>query len=159
MFAKFKLCNIKLNSDRLYKIGKDLYDENKAASYSRLEDYITKKKTISAQKIEDDWFPQIDADIFLSHSHADEKKVITIAGWLNENFGVNAFVDSCVWAYCDDLINLMEIKWNSERNKDVSRQICSHVYMMLNTALHKMIDKTECLIFVETPRNHAMPFS
>lgn len=43
------------------------------------------------------WFPQIKADVFISHSHSDEKLAIIFAGWLYNAFGLTAFIDSCVW--------------------------------------------------------------
>ena len=44
------------------------------------ESSIINDKTISAAKIEKDWFPHFDADIFLSHSHRDEELAIKFAG-------------------------------------------------------------------------------
>lgn len=155
MFAKFKLEPLSIDGNRYYNIGKNLYEENLSAIRSELDDYVTEGNSLSAKKIEDDWFPKVTADIFLSHSHADERTVIQLAGWLKEYLNVRTFVDSCVWAYCDDLINAMERKYNSQNDPSISRQICSHVYMILNTALHKMIDKTECLIFYHTPQSVA----
>lgn len=33
-----------------------------------------------ASKLQESWFPQVEADIFLSHSHKDEKLIISFAG-------------------------------------------------------------------------------
>lgn len=81
MFAKFKLEPIKVDSNRLYDIGKTLYEKNMSATRSCLDDYINMNSSLSVEKIEEDWFPQINADIFLSHAHADEKTIIALAGW------------------------------------------------------------------------------
>lgn len=71
---------------------------------------------------------------------------------------MTSFVDSCVWEHCDNLINAMEKKYNPQKDNNKSRQICSHAYMILNTALHKMIDRTECLIFYNTPKSVAYQY-
>lgn len=52
--------------------------------------------------IQNDWFPEIDADIFISHSHNDCKLANGIAGWMNEEFGLRCFIDSNVWGYTND---------------------------------------------------------
>ena len=99
MFAGFKVsiaggefCGIEC-----YNLGKEIYEDYKKKSFGKLKDYITTEGTLSAARIEEKWFPTFDADIFLSHSHQDEKLAITFAGWLYKNFGLKTFVDSCVW--------------------------------------------------------------
>lgn len=52
---------------------------------------------IDGDAISQDWFPNINSNIFISHSHLDEEYVIAFAGWLKKNFNLNAFIDSCVW--------------------------------------------------------------
>lgn len=52
------------------------------------------------------WFPKINADIFLSHSHKDEKLIIAFAGWLKDTFNLDVFIDSCIWGYSNDLQKL-----------------------------------------------------
>lgn len=123
-----------------------------------LEHYLQPNGNLDSSKMEDEWFQSVSADVFLSHSHLDETLVEGFAGWLHECCGVVAFVDSSLWGYADDLLKDIDnaycknndaISYNYKlRNASTSR-----VHMILMTALAKMIDKTECLIFVNTPRS------
>ena len=88
---------------------------------------------------------------------------IALAGWLYQIFGITSFIDSCVWGYADDMLKMIDEEYCvSKRNDDGSigtysykkrNQSTAHVHMILNTALHKMIDKTECLFFLNTPNS------
>jgi len=84
---------------------------------------------------------------------------ITLAGWLYETFGIISFIDSCVWGYANDLIRLLdnEYSWLYKEQHIYSYEkvlnSTSHIHMMLSTALSAMIDKTECLFFLNTPNS------
>lgn len=49
--------------------------------------------------IEEDWFTPIRSHIFLSHSHDDEEMVKQLVGYLKHTYGIECFIDSCVWGY------------------------------------------------------------
>lgn len=118
---------------------------------------IAKNKAIlDGAKIQQSWFPQVTADVFLSHSHRNEDLVLMLAGWLDDQFGLKAFVDSAIWGYAGDLLQIIDKKYcwqpaNGTYNYHLRNESTSHVHMMLMTALGMMIHKTECLIFVNTP--------
>jgi len=139
-----------------YTEGKRSYDEKAKEIKKDLQHYLYEgTKTLNGNLIEDDWFPKFNADVFLSHSHADEKKVIGFSGWLKDNFGLTVFIDSCVWGYTNDLLKIIDDKYcqNSEETMyDYNKRnySTSHVHMMLSMALTKMMDKTELVIFMET---------
>lgn len=140
-----------------YDKGKRIFDEYKTQVLDSIEYYYT-EDILDGTAIQDDWFPQIKCDIFISHSHKDENLAIALAGWLWETFRLKAFVDSSIWGYADDLINklLEETDDNyshNERNNSDLIYITSHVHNMLTVALMKMIDKTECLFFLKTPNS------
>lgn len=148
MFAGFNVEELSVTfPDSCYTVGKELYEINESAIYTALEDYIVDGDSLSADEIMDDWFPQVDAQVFISHSHRDAKNVISFAGWLKQTAGITAFVDSCAWAYCDDLIKKLDKKYSASNDMVKINQVRAHVYMMLNSALLKMIDNTECLMF------------
>ncbi|MDX1956930.1 MAG: hypothetical protein SFU98_00055 [Leptospiraceae bacterium] len=104
--------------------------------------------------MQQEWFPQINSDIFISHSHRDEKLAITFAGWLNAKFGLKCFIDSCIWGYGNKLLEIIDRKYcpNEKGGYDYDKRnvSTSHVHMMLSSALAMMIDKTECLFFLNT---------
>lgn len=141
--------------------GSLIYDEQKKAVYSSLEKYLSPSGILNASKIEHDWFPSIEADVFLSHSHKDEDTVIAFAGWL-EKQGIKAFIDSTVWKLADDLLKKIDhaycVKYSGSNggytyDYDMRNRSTAYVHAILNGALAKMIDDTECLFFLDTPNS------
>jgi len=160
MYKGFKLEGINFRSNSSYfKKGQDLYQANSAQIRKSLDSFFLNDNSLDGAKIIDSWFPSIKANVFISHSHKDETMAIAFAGWLHENFGITSFIDSCIWGYSNDLIRILdnEYSWlNKETNTynyDKVLDSTSHVHMMLSTALSMMIDKTECLIFLDTPNS------
>ena len=123
---------------------------------SNLDDYIAPNKKLDASKIIKEWFPEIKADIFISHSHKDEELAIGLSGWLQDELGLTSFIDSCVWGYSNDLLKTLDNEycknqWDNTYSYQKRNHSTSHVHMMLSTALSNMIDNCECLIFLNTP--------
>lgn len=145
MYRGFSIENITVrNMDYLA----DVFDAQfpKPTIHKCLEKYCTMNGDFDASAIQEDWFPQWDFDVFISHSHKDEILAKAFAWYLQENFDLKVFVDSAVWGYFDILSK--EIR----RNTGLSNAV-SHAHMMLNMALMKMIDRTECLFFLNTPKS------
>lgn len=83
---------------------------------------------------------------------------ISLAGWLHDNFKIRAFIDSCIWGYSAILqkqIDERYCKHEDDNYYDYNKRnySTSHVHMMLSSALHIMIDKFECLFFLNTPNS------
>ena len=138
--------------------GRNHLADQKASFKEKIKDYII-NGVGDGTKMESDWFPQIEADIFISHSHADEALATGIAGWLNSNFGLRCFIDSCVWNYCDDLLDKINAQFSDKRKDSNGGYLydykkCNvaskHVNTMLSVALQKMIDKTEMVLLLNT---------
>ena len=133
--------------------GKKYYQSNTTFSAIKygLEKVISKDGSIDATKLQADWFPQVDADVFISHSHRDKNLAIALSGWLNCNFGLKPFVDSCVWGYTDKLLKKIDDRYckanggYSYKKRNVST---THVHMMLFGALMEMISKSQCIFFL-----------
>ena len=109
--------------------------------------------------IQDDWFPEVNADVFISHSHKDIDLARGLAGWLNETFGLRCFIDSNVWGYADDLLEEINSQYSNKRRDQsggvlYDHQNCiaasKHVDTMLTMALYKMIDRCECVFLLNT---------
>lgn len=167
MFATFKLDPQSFSNgdfQEYYDEGKQMYDSHERIVSDSLNSYLLPGGALSASEIEKNWFPEIKADVFLSHSHEDEKYAIAFAGFL-KSLNLTAFVDSCVWGYANDLLKKIDDKYCvSEKNSDDNinsydyakrNQSTAHVHMILNGALMKMINQTECLIFMDTPNSLA----
>lgn len=158
MHAKFNLDpKNETWEDHFYR-GNKIHESNKNIVKTDLEKFKNIKGTLKADEIIKDWFPEIKADVFLSHSHKDEKLIIGLAGWLEDEFGIKSFIDSTVWGYSDKLLKAIDDKYckneSSETyNYDQRNRSTSHVHMMLSTALADMIDRCECVIFVNTPNS------
>lgn len=123
-----------------------------------LDTYIN-NNIVDGSKIQKDWFPEIDTDIFLSHSSIDNKLVNAIAGWINCTFGLRCFIDSDVWCYAGSIADKLNDRFSNKRVGDAggllySHENClkvsEHVNTMLNIALQRMIDKCESVFLVNT---------
>jgi len=157
MFSGFNLITGH-DYEHYYSKGKEIYKNTKGIIKENLDRFIDSEGALNGTKMQDNWFPQINADIFISHSHKDERQAIGLAGWLYERFGLKAFIDSCVWGYSGELLKMIDNRYCLQSDgKTYSYELrnysTSHVHMMLSTALTMMIDKTECLFFLNTPRS------
>lgn len=136
-------------------IGKIVMDEKRANIKRKLEEYVRKDELIDFTDIQSDWFPTVEADIFISHSHKDIKIINALVGWLHTKFKVSVFVDSYIWGYSNELLKELDNKYCRHTNGesydyDKRNFSTAHVHMMLANSLNKMIDKSECVIFLET---------
>lgn len=166
MFATFKLDLSGMEEDGFlfksyYDVGKLIYDKQKSLVHESLDRYLSPEGRLQASQIEKEWFPTVNADVFLSHSHQDRDKAIMLAGYL-QNMGISTFIDSCVWGYADDLLKEIDNIYCIQEKKpdggriydyDTRNDSTAHVHMILNGALMKMMDSTECLMFMDTPNS------
>lgn len=141
-----------------YNVGKDIYREFNSIVRKSLKTFIYKENRITGTELQKEWFPLINADIFISHSHKDENLAIALAGWIKCNFNLTSFIDSCIWGYADILLREIDTLYTKNTNSSTfdyhkRNYSTSHVQMMLSTALSKMMDISECLFFLNTPNS------
>ncbi len=163
MYIGFELKHLEFEEfEEFLDIGKRSFNKNKRTVKKTLENFTNANGSLDGDKMQSAWFPKIEADIFLSHSHTDKDLVIAFAGWLKHTFDLNVFIDSCIWGNSKELQELIDIEhkviWRDDNNEDwidynKVQYSASHVHMMLNTALMQMIDTCECVIFVNTPHS------
>ncbi len=91
--------------------GRSIYTKHEKEVHDCLAEYITEDGIINGAALKEHWFSISKKDIFISHSHNDISKVKAFAGWLHECFGLEAFIDSCSWGYCDNLLNKIDRKY------------------------------------------------
>lgn len=156
MYKSYSL-NFTLETDNEYfQIGKDLYSEMKNAIDDSLNSFYSDGK-LDGKKLSEEWFPQIPADIFISHSHKDFNTALVLAGWLYDKLDIICFIDSCAWSYADELLKAIDNQFckNPDGSYDYSTRNFStaHVHMMLTVALTRMINNCECLFFLNTPNS------
>lgn len=138
-------------------LGKKEFETIKASINTNLEAFMDDDGVIDGAKLSNNWFPQIGADVFISHSHKDFDTALILAGIMASQ-NLTPFIDSCVWGYADDLLKAIDKKYcknEDSRYYDYNKRnySTSHVHMMLTIALTKMIYNTECLFFLDTPNS------
>jgi hypothetical protein len=159
MYGGFKLGEFGFENrddhDRLLAIGEDIFDSERDTIKEDLKNFIFSDNSLDGSKIQGAWFPQVDASVFIAHSHNDRELAFLLAGWLKEQFEIVPFIDSSIWGYADDLLKLIDNKYcrnddGKTYNYHIRNYSTSQVHMMLSSALMTMIDKVECFIFLDT---------
>lgn len=134
--------------------GEEIMKTKRSNIKKSLEDYINQQGYIDMSSISEDWFPTVNCDVFLSHSHKDANLVKGLVGFFHKNFNIEVFVDSYIWGYCNDLLKELDEKYcrkeGSFYDYDKRNYSTAHVHMMLSNSLNKMIYKSECIIFLDT---------
>lgn len=158
------------NYNECFELGKKHLEWLKRIVMQAVSDDAVSPRVLSNGVLDGDaiarsWFPTTEYagqtwfHIFLSHSHLDEDKAIALAG-LFAKHGINVFIDSCVWGYFTRLLKILDDVYcphiGSCYDYDEHNAIMSHVFSMLSTALIRMIDATECIIFLNTSNSVKM---
>ena len=138
--------------------GVTSHQEHTAIARVGLGSFKDSSGKIMGSKVYANWFPQIDANVFISHAHKDSDLAIGLSGFLKYEFGISSFIDSCVWGYSGDLQKALDEAYClSEDGKTYSyskrNRSTAHVHMMLSVALSNMINNCECIIFLNTPQS------
>jgi hypothetical protein len=161
MYRGFNLKIDKPLNTHFYTLGKEIFNNNQKIIKKTLDGFLLDNGSLSGNEIMENWFPSIEADIFLSHSHKDEKLAIIIAGILSSILGLKVFIDSCVWGYSNDLLKIIDDTYCKNPNGDTysydkRNYSTSHVNLMLSNALNKMIDNCESILFLNSPNSISM---
>ncbi len=168
MFAAYQIKDVTIDDLKPFLApGKEVvtesYDPERDPVTTALRRFIDPDGSVDAAAMMGDWFPtEIKADVFISHARADRALAERLAAWLR-SMGLEPFLDFRVWSHADGLQRKMDDTWcyNAEsRTYSYKKRnlTTSHVHMMLATALTKMMDRCECVFFLNTgnstsPRN------
>lgn len=118
---------------------------------------LDKNNELDADKIMEKVFPHVEADVFLSHAHDNEDDVIRLALILEKHYGYKVFIDSLIWGNVFELLKAVDDSYckKDDDNYSYSKRnyTTANVYMILNTALHHMINASDYFIFLETPES------
>lgn len=156
MFSKFNLKLDESDFEEHYEYGKEIYNAEKNKLEASIVNLKDEHGIIDGKKLQEMWFPLSKKyDIFLSHSHSDEKLAISLAGYLKEQYNLSVFIDSCLWGYSNELLREIDENYcrhsnGSSFDYDKRNYSTSHIHMMLSTALNNMIDKCESIFFLNT---------
>lgn len=138
-----KVHNVMDSSLPLLRFDKELVN----LYYDGANDYL------SAEKINEVLFPDVDCDVFVSYSHMDIDAAKKLAQILYEYFGVKAFVDVLFWHGCDELQRILDDKHSRlEENEtlfDYNSILYStaHVHMLLVGQLLHVIERSDCFSY------------
>ncbi|WP_187914452.1 toll/interleukin-1 receptor domain-containing protein [Helicobacter pylori] len=88
--------------------------------------------------------PQLkNAQVFLSHSHADKNKALEVKNYLENQTKRKVFVDSLFWDYKDDVLNELA------KHNDISK-IKDAFTLILRESLQDMIEKCPYFVFLQS---------
>jgi len=155
MFAAFQIEDIQFNnSDHWVQRGKESETSANQSVSAAIDQFMKPDGAVDAAAMMNEWFPDIPANVFISHSRADKSLALGLAGWLKDCFGLEPFIDSCVWSHANGLIKALDDKF-CKTGPDLysypkSLVTAAHVHMMLSTALTQMMDRCECVFFLNT---------
>lgn len=147
----------KYECERYKKRYKDWWNTQEK-TYEKWLYEVVDTKDINGSSLQEEWFPEVEADIFISHSHKDKDCALALAGWLDENFGLKCFIDANIWGYAEELKDKLNDQYSEKCKYEAGylynyrscNQVSSHVDNMLMMALQNMIDKTETTFLLNT---------
>ena len=141
------------DSHELLRTGKELVNGYKDTMDETLSVLLEHEDgVIDGERLAALWFPNYDAEVFISHSHSDKELATLLAGRLKRDLGIVSFVDSNVWGYRDALIETLRRFCKVDNDNDIQERmkISAHVDCMLNKAITQMMYSCECLFFLNT---------
>ncbi|GHQ82140.1 hypothetical protein VN1236_14800 [Helicobacter pylori] len=88
--------------------------------------------------------PQLkDAQVFLSHSHADRNKALEVKNYLESETNHRVFIDSLFWDYKDNIVKEMSKNDNTSKIEDAFT-------LILRESLQNMIEKCPYFVFLQS---------
>ncbi|GAA8315230.1 toll/interleukin-1 receptor domain-containing protein [Helicobacter pylori] len=83
------------------------------------------------------------AQVFLSHSHADKNKALEVKNYLESETDHRVFIDSLFWDYKDNVLNKLAKYDNTSKIKDA-------FVLILRESLQDMIEKCPYFVFLQS---------
>lgn len=136
------------------KQGKRIKEELQNQVEDILSAVTNAEGVIDGEQLSDVWFPVMNKDIFISYSHNDEDLALTLAGIINQVFGLSVFVDATIWGSADCLLKAIDREYCMQEdgtyNYTKRNFSTSHVHAMLTTSIMRAMDQTEAIFFLNT---------
>jgi len=139
---------------REIQVGRELEKTANEVITRSIYQFVNPDGSVDAAAMMSEWFPSTTANVFISHSRGDKDLAFAIAGILSD-VGLRPFIDSCVWRHADTLLWAMDkrccpIDGTESFSYEKRNVTTAHVHLMLSTALTKMMDRCECVFFLNT---------
>ena len=151
----YKVYNIALNENSLQimKNWNSVGTMNKFLDKQKYKIYFEQNE-LDANKIMEDLFPQLEYDVFISHSHADSNYVRALKSTLENDLGLSVFVDSDVWEYADNFLSEFDQEYSKTGDATYSynrrNNSTKHVHMMLASSLAQIMVKSEIILLFDS---------
>ncbi|GAA9674615.1 toll/interleukin-1 receptor domain-containing protein [Helicobacter pylori] len=124
------------------KIAEKIYNLIKNAKHPN-DDIILNQSEIK-EAFFSPFKPQLkNAQVFLSHSHADKNKALKVKDYLESKTNHRVFIDSLFWDYKDDVLNELEKYDDTSKIKDAFT-------LILRESLQDMIEKCPYFVFLQS---------
>ncbi|MGL2459126.1 TIR domain protein [Helicobacter pylori] len=124
------------------EVAKKIHELIKNAPYSN--DNIVLKCNEIKEAFFSPFKPQLkNAQVFLSHSHANKNKALGVKDYLESKTERKVFVDSLFWDYKDDVLNELA------KHDDISK-IEDAFTLILRESLQDMIEKCPYFVFLQS---------
>lgn len=139
-----------------------------------LESYLVgDRKTIDGSLLQSEWFPTdtFPYNVFISHSHNDFEEAKTLCTYLEQECGLSCFIDEFAWKSADELLRQIDNRYckitekgnitykhygrNVKTHYDYKKRnyTTSHIHAMLSMAILEIMDKCECIIFIDSDQS------
>ncbi len=127
---------------QINEAAEKIHELIKNAPYSN--DNIVLKRNEIKEAFFSPFKPQLkNAQVFLSHSHADRNKALEVKDYLESQTKHKVFIDSLFWDYKDDVLNKLA------RYDDISK-IEDAFTLILRESLQDMIEKCPYFVFLQS---------
>ncbi|MFP6030007.1 toll/interleukin-1 receptor domain-containing protein [Helicobacter pylori] len=127
---------------QINEAAKKIHELIKNAPYSN--DNIVLKRNEIKEAFFSPFKPQLkNAQVFLSHSHADRNKALEVKDYLESQTKRKVFIDSLFWDYKDDVLNKLA------KHDDISK-IEDAFTLILRESLQDMIEKCSYFVFLQS---------
>ncbi|WRD20011.1 toll/interleukin-1 receptor domain-containing protein [Helicobacter pylori] len=140
------------SNNQAYQVDEVAEQVNEAAEkiYELIKDaqYSNDGIILNHNKIKEAFFspfkPQLkNAQVFLSHSHADKNETLEVKNYLESETNRRVFIDSLFWDYKDDVLNKLAEYDNISRIEDAFT-------LILRESLQDMIEKCPYFVFLQS---------
>ncbi|MGL2824874.1 TIR domain protein [Helicobacter pylori] len=133
---------------QINEAAEKIHELIKNARYSN--DNIVLKRNEIKEAFFSPFKPQLkNAQVFLSHSHADKNEALKVKGYLEEYLDAECvFIDSLFWDYKDDVLNKLA-EYAEYDDNDIS-VIKDAFTLILRESLQDMIEKCPYFVFLQS---------
>ncbi|WRA87969.1 toll/interleukin-1 receptor domain-containing protein [Helicobacter pylori] len=139
LIARYSFHN---QAHQVNEVAEKIHELIENAPYSN--DNIVLKRNEIKEAFFSPFKPQLkNAQVFLSHSHADRNKALEVKNYLESQTKRKVFVDSLFWDYKDDVLNELA------KHDDISK-IKDAFTLILRESLQDMIEKCPYFVFLQS---------